>query len=519
MNRGARVAVAVVVAVLVVGVVVAVDAERTADPDATGIALGGAVADLETGSSTTSTVPSTTTTVPATTTTTEPPYDGWVDPASAGEPWGDTVQGILTFRGSPTRSFYGAGPVPTNPSVAWSFPGGSMCSLSSVGSETTQWCGTGWTGQPSVFERDGRTWVVFGAYDRNVHFVDGDTGERIIPDFPTGDIIKGSVTIDPDGYPIVYFGSRDNFLRAVSFDGPEPVELWSLDARSISPRLWNDDWDGSPMVIDDYLFEGGENSNFHIVKLNRGYDADGRVTMAPELVFVAPGWDDELLAAFGTNNVSIENSVMISGNTVWFANSGGLLQGWDITGLADGATPERIFRFWLGDDTDASLVGDDEGFIYAGVEYEKGNARSAEVGQIVKIDPSNPDDPVVWSIEDRGTLPAGVWATPAVYRDMVYASTDGGRFLGIDRATGEIRWEKRLPGPLWSSQVVVDDVLIQGDCTGILHAYDVSDTTIEPPELWTVDLGGGCIESTPAVWDGAVYVGSRGGQFHKIADL
>ena len=62
------------------------------------------------------------------------------------------------------------------------------------------WCGTGWTGQPAVFERDGRTWVAFGAYDRAVHFVDAATGQDILPPFPTGDIIKGSVTVDPDGF-------------------------------------------------------------------------------------------------------------------------------------------------------------------------------------------------------------------------------------------------------------------------------------------------------------------------------
>ena len=101
-----------------------------------------------------------------------------------------------------------------------------MCAESSVGSETKTWCGTGWTGQPSVFERDGRTWVVFGAYDRGIHFVDGDTGEDILPPFPTGDIIKGSVTVDPDGFPLVYSGSRDNELHVIAIDRPEPTELW-----------------------------------------------------------------------------------------------------------------------------------------------------------------------------------------------------------------------------------------------------------------------------------------------------
>ena len=34
----------------------------------------------------------------------------------------------------------------------------------------------------------------------------------------TGDIVKGSPTIDPDGFPLVYFGSRDNHLRVVALD-------------------------------------------------------------------------------------------------------------------------------------------------------------------------------------------------------------------------------------------------------------------------------------------------------------
>ena len=126
--------------------------------------------------------------------------------------------------------------------------------------------------------------------------------------------------------------------------------------------MWNNDWDGAPLVIDDYLFEGGENSQFHIVKLNRVYGPDGKVTVNPQLVFHAPGWDQELLNNIGDKDVSIENSVAIVGNAVYFANSGGLVQGWDISALEGGGTPTRVFRFWTGDDTDASVVADDEGY-------------------------------------------------------------------------------------------------------------------------------------------------------------
>jgi outer membrane protein assembly factor BamB len=388
-----------------------------------------------------------------------------------------------------------------------------MCGESS----NKTWCGTGWTGQPSVWEQDGVTWVAFGAYDKAVHWLDGETGERLLPDFPVGDIIKGSVTVDPDGYPILYTGSRDSYYRAIAMDQPEPTELWRLSAEAVGPTLWNDDWDGSGLVIDDYLFEGGENSQFHIVKLNRAYGDDGKVTLDPKLVFNTPGWDAQQLDDLGDDEVSIENSVSICENTVYFANSGGLVQGWDISGLEEGVDPTQVFRFWTGEDTDATVVADEDCNLYVGSEFEKNRERAREVGQIMKLDPSVPDDPVVWSIEDQAGTPAGVWATPGLYEDLVIVPTNSGHVFGIDRETGEIRWDKDLPGPTWQSPVIVDDVLIQGDCEGVLHGYDLSDTGVDPPELWTVELGG-CIESTPAVWKGRLYVGSRNGRFYAIGD-
>lgn len=475
------------------------------------------------------TLPSATTPSPAPTPTPAPtatpspsptptptPYQGLVDPASVGQPYGDTVEGLLTFRGNPTRTFYGRGPVPAAPTVRWVYPETTtMCGLTTIGSETSTWCGTGWTGQPSVFEREGRTWTVFGAYDHDVHFVDADTGATLLPPFPTGDIIKGSVTIDPDGYPLVYSGSRDDSLHVIAMDREQPTELWQLSATGIPGSRWNNDWDGSPLVLDDYLLEGGENSVFHIVKLNRGYDDAGLVTVDPELVFTAPGYDDELIAAVGAN-VSIENSVAVSGETVYFANSGGLVQGWDLSGLDEGIEPERIFRYWVGDDVDATIVVDDEGFLYVAAEFERATGRSAEVGQLVKLDPAA-DDPLVWSIFDNAALPDGFWATPALHRDLLIAASDSGRLLGVDRASGEIRWEIPVPVQTWSSPVVVDDVLLQADCNGTVHAFDVSDTSVEPPKLWEINLGA-CIESTPAVWDGRIIVGTRGGQVYMLAD-
>jgi len=155
--------------------------------------------------------------------------------------------------------------------------------------------------------------------------------------------------------------------------------------------------------------------------------------------------------------------------------------------------------------------------LYVGSEYEKGSQRSKDVGQIMKLDPSKPDNPLVWKHDDRPRIPAGVWGTPALYKDIVVFDTTGGDVHGIDRASGAVRWTFHLPsGQVWQSPVVIDGVLVIGDCLGDLHAYDIADTTKPPAPLWTVSLGG-CIESTPAVWKGRLYFGTRAGAIHAIA--
>ncbi|MGI9031136.1 MAG: PQQ-binding-like beta-propeller repeat protein [Ilumatobacteraceae bacterium] len=77
--------------------------------------------------------------------------------------------------------------------------------------------------------------------------------------------------------------------------------------------------------------------------------------------------------------------------------------------------------------------------------------------------------------------------------------TFNGPMHGIDRATGAIRWTIELPWSVMSSPVVIDDVLMQADATGIIHAHDLT-ATPTPTALWTVQLPAD-IESTPAMWN------------------
>jgi outer membrane protein assembly factor BamB len=431
--------------------------------------------------------------------------------------------GLWTFRGDERRAFYGVGPVPRSaPRIAWRYPrAGNLCAASRDETGLQTWCGVGWTGQPNVIPRaGGRVEVRVGAFDRAYHFLDGATGRRVRPPLQTGDLAKGSATSDPDGFPLYYAGSRDNRLRVVALDRGTPTVLWSLDSRAGGPVTWNDDWDGAPLVVRGHLLVGGENSWFYVIRLNRSYGADGRVRARPRVVARVPSWDRRLLAARADRAFSIESSVSYHRGVAYFANSAGLVQGWDVRRtLRTGAPPRRVFRFWTGDDTDASVAIDEQGFLYVASELERFEARARAVGQLVKLDPRRPRDPVVWSVALRRVGragKAGSWSTPAIDRGTVYVATNAGGVVAVDRRTGAVRWHVPLPGPTWGSPVVVDGVLLEGDCLGVLHAFDVRVERRRPRPLWAIRLGG-CIEATPAVWRGRVYVGTRGGALYAIA--
>jgi outer membrane protein assembly factor BamB len=465
------------------------------------------------------TMPTTTTetTTMAPTTTLPPRPAGTVPGSTVGTSWG-SVDGLVMFRGNPTRTWYGTGPVPDDPQLLWRFPDAAMCGNSPVGGENVVWCGTGWTGQPVVWNRpDGVTEVIFGAYDKSIHFLDAATGEPTRPTFAMGDIIKGSVSLDPDGFPLLYAGSRDPNFRVIALDRETPTELWSLSATSVS-GMWNNDWDSNAVIVDDLLLVGGENSWWFAVKLNRGTNADGLVTVDPEVVASIPAFTDELVRAVGRQQ-SVESSTAVFGTVAYFSNSAGRIVGVDLADLPGGSA-DIVFDYWVGDDVDATIVIDEAGFLYVSVEEDLRTARSTELGRLLKLAPTNPGDPVVWGIDipSRGGVEGGIWATPALRDGLLYVATNPGELLVVDTLTGDILWRDEIGSHAWSSPVIVDDTLVVSvncNASPALRAYDLGDPR-SPVERWEIAATGGCIESTPAVWDGKIYVGSRDGYFYAI---
>jgi len=170
-------------------------------------------------------------------------------------------------------------------------------------------------------------------------------------------------------------------------------------------------------------------------------------------------------------------------------------------------------------------VLDAAGMLYVAIEQERFNERGREIGQLIKLDPTRPESPLVWSVEVPPRTPGddgGLWATPALGSGssdgMLYAATHPGELLAVDTETGEVTWRDEIGWHAWSSPIIVDDTLVVGtDCLagGGLRAYDLSDPR-RPKRRWNVALGGGCIESTPIMWNGRIYVGSRDGYFYAF---
>jgi outer membrane protein assembly factor BamB len=499
-------------------------------PDAT-LAVGStlAVTDTEITGTTGTTRVSTTVIEPSTTATTtipDTPLHAWVDRRTVGEPWGDAVEGLLTFRGNPTNTYYGTGPIPTTPEIKWSYPDSPMCSASTDLGVTSTWCGNGWTGQPVIWERpDGITEMIFGAYDRRLHFLDAESGQPTRSPILTGDIIKGTPTIDPDGYPLVYFGSRDNKLRAVALDRTEPVVIWETEADLAIEGRWNDDWDASPRIVNDILFEGAENGIYYIFELNRDYDDLGLVTLDPDLKFKMETWTEQLLNDIGPAYpaVSVENTSAIFEGRVYFANSAGRVLGLDIELVLAGAPIDEaiVFDYWVGDDVDASIVIDEEGMLYVSVEYERYLDRAKELGQLIKLDPYNETDPYVWGMfstidPPENGVKGGLWSTPALGDEVLYAVVNKGFLIAVDRETGNEDWVFEVGEGSWSSPAIVDGHLIVAGNTGLLRDFFIGSDERNPILQWTFKVGNGNIEATPAVWNGMIYLGTRDGFMYAV---
>ncbi|MGH4124917.1 MAG: PQQ-binding-like beta-propeller repeat protein [Clostridium sp.] len=445
------------------------------------------------------------------------------------------VEGVLTFRGNNLRdcASYGVANIKEKKlERLWSFRTSS----------STWGGGAGWTGQPSLIKwpahvkkfmnledkykkDDNFIEVVYASLDGRIYFIDNESGSETRSCINIKNPIKGSVSLDPRGYPLLYVG------QGIPEKGPIGYRIFSLinmeqlyfiDGKDpIAYRNWGA-FDGAPLINSetDTLVLGGENGVFYNIKLNTYFnEKTGELKINPKDI-------KYIYKISGNNYQGIENSVAAYRNLVYFADNGGYIQ------CVDLLTMKPVWSFNSGDDTDASLTIEVENnipYIFTGNEVDKQGARG--ISHIRKINGITgklvfENAYEVMSLIGENAVNGGVLATNIIGKKSMknlviftiarYKEFNSGIILAIDKFTGKEAWRFEMPNYAWSSPVDFYDANGTGyiiQCDSLGNMYLIQGETGEV--CFNINLGSN-IESSPAIFNDSIVVATRGGEIHCV---
>ena len=445
------------------------------------------------------------------------------------------IPGVLTFRGNNHRTggAWGTAQVTEQQlEVAWTRQ------IGEIRGEGSYWPGAGWTGQPLLVQWPRETKVAMGldakyvdddnfveviypVFEGKIHRLDLKTGEPTKPAIEVGWGFKGTASVDPRGYPLLYAGQGLNDTNGTIgpwryrvFDLIQNKQVWHI--AGLDPAAPRQDWGAfdSSALVDaqtDTLMAPAENGLIYKVKLNSSYDPEAKkVTVDPEVTrlrYTAPG----------NEKYGIENSAVAYRNLMFAADNEGKLFAWDATTL------EMLWMREVEDDTDASLVLEEtpQGvYLYTGNEVD---ARKQATGDLVtnirKIDAMTGKQLWQYDIPAYYTgINGGVLATPVLGKgpiaDLVIFNISRttapreGDLVALDKATGEVVWRRHLGNYSWSSPTLVTstDGRLYGvlaDSEGVMHLFDPE----TGEDISTVSLGKN-VEATPSVFGDMLVVAS-----------
>lgn len=455
------------------------------------------------------------------------------------------LDGILAFRGDNFRSGSSFGVADLTQKTFGDYWTQPVTSLTS--SDGTTWSGAGWTGQPLIVTwpketrqimnlhdwakaADALTEVIYATMDGNIYFLELTTGKQTRDPLFMGYTFKGSGSLDPRGYPILYVGAGyDSSLgraRAFVISLIDFSVLYEFGANdSFALRDWSC-FDASPLIDaeTDQLIYPGESGLLYLVKLNTSYDeAAGTLSMNPETV----RWRYQ-----GTRSSSqsywlgMEDSAVIWQGHIIMSDNGGNLMCLDLNTLTLDWVQDVL------DDTNCSPVlslEDGHPYVYISTSFHLGwrSSSTADI-PIYKIDAETGE--IVWEYSyncySESGVSGGVQGTIAlgqkqlsgmVYVPVARANTPGGGILAaFDGETGALLWEHKTDSYSWGSPTIVYDkagngYLVFATLLGELQLVDGATGQL----LDTMDLGAH-VESTAAVYENTVVIGTRTNYIYGI---
>lgn len=451
-----------------------------------------------------------------------------------------SVKGILTFRGSGFRqnSAYGQATIRSKQlTPLWK---------NALPSSGTLWGGgAGWTGQPLLVQwpQSAKTFmplsaaykkdpnfveVIQASLNGNVYFFDLKTGKATRTPIRIGNPIKGTPSLDPRGYPLLYVGDGINVNGAAGFRLFNLItmkQIYFQPSKDVyAPRNWPG-MDSSALYESgsDRLALGAENGLFYQLKLNTQFDeATGHLSIKPEKKFYQAKKPGKVLEGKDSKE-GTENSIASYGEYYYYANNGGLIRCID-------KTLKPIWQVDNKDDTDASLGLDLEGdkpMLYSANEVDKQGAKG--LSSIIKIDGTS--GKVLWKknylcYSRFGASPSngGALASPIIGQNDIgdrviftLSRVDGfssGAMVALDKKTGKTLWRVNLSTYAWSSPVAIYDekgksYILQNDHDGYMHLFEGK--TGKEVFKQRVDQ---YLEASPAVFNQYVVFSSRTGKIY-----
>ncbi len=447
--------------------------------------------------------------------------------------------GLATFRGDNYRSggAYGTADISEEKlEIIWDF---------NIGSISTQsggyWPGVGWTGQPAILKWDSKTAsnmnikdkfkgtnfkeVIYGSLDGNIYFCDLESGEWTRDPIHIGYPTKGSVSVDPRGYPLLFTG------QGIGENGTQTLtprfRIFNLIDQSLlfeingddpdSFRDWpNFDSSGLLDVKNDTFYQMGENGIIYKIKLNTEYNPDaGDISINPEVVKY------RYLNPFGPN-IGIESSPAVYDRFLYFTDNNGMVACIDLNNL------RTLWVAGTGDDTDSTPVLDEtpEGvFLYTGTEVDiigarGGNASGQYPAVLSKFNALTGE--LIWKKEYdclyNSVINGGVLGTPVAGRNEIdnlviyplakYGGEYRGKLVALDKETGEEVWSLDSEAYSWSSPTAVytpggKAYILYCNFAGNMYLLEGKTGRV----LDTISLGAN-VEGSPGVYENTAVIGS-----------
>jgi outer membrane protein assembly factor BamB len=446
-----------------------------------------------------------------------------------------TIQGVTCFRGNNYRNSasYGFANVREEKlEKVWFFETGYI----------DIWTGVGWTGQPAIIkwdeglrkkmnlfpvkkQKNDLKEVIYATLDGKIYFLDLDDGTPTRNAIDIGYPHKGSVAVDPRGYPLLYAGQ--GIPEKGGKQGPIGYRIINLINQKIMHFIDGYDKDAfrrwgafdSGGLIDsktDTLIECGENGILYTVNLNTKYSPEeGSISIAPEEIkyrYRSPI----------STKIGVENSPVIYKNYIYFADNSGLLQCIDLNIL------KPVWLRNVTDDTDSTMVLEEvsssEVFLYTGCEVDiQGENGFSYIRKINALTGELVWEKAVKCYYDSNTN-GGAMASPVIGKYDIenliifnIAKTENsennknkGKLLALDKKTGKDIWTIDLDYYCWSSPVDIytkdgKSYLLVCDSGGYMRLLEGT----SGKELDRIPLEAN-IEASPAVYENMIVAGTRG---------